>query len=256
MKEPDEVKRLQRRFAVGHTAFLLVVFLPPLALALHLGLGPDVIFFAGRGMAFLLVAVVVALFLPLMHMCFRPTNRFLLTSVWLPAAVLAFVAFMYRHRTTVATDALMAQPCFDNDDKKGLQEAYLVANNLYGACMAWRPPPTGAPEEVDSVTECPEYHSATRKYRKEFIYLATLERRFPCGGVCYPGRRLWVDPGTYGLACSPFAAQWLRSAHTQSQVLLGYSLFVMIALIPSHMFLLAPMVRRYDHVLHANPHSV
>jgi len=248
------VRRLQRRFAVGHTAFLFIVFLPPLAFALQLGLGPDVLYFAGRGLVLVLTAALLGLICPFMHTCFRPTNRFLLVSVWVPAATFAFVGFMYRHRTSEAAAALRAPSCFDDPAKKRLQIAYLAADELYGACMAWRPPPTGAPQEVDSVTECPEYHVAARDWDKEFHYLASLERRFPCGGVCYAGRRLWVDPGTYGSSCSPFAAQWLIMGHTQASVLMGYSIFIIVVLIPSHMLLLSPMVRRYDHALHASPH--
>jgi len=254
MKEPEEIRRLQRQFAVGHAAFIFVVFLPPLALALRLGLSPDVLFFADRGLLLLLTAAVLGLIFPFMHVCFRPTNRFMLVSVWLPALTFFFVGFMYRYRTSAATAALRHPSCFDDPAKKGLEKAYRAADELYGVCMAWRPPPTGAPAAVDSIAECPDYHSALRLWGREFNYLATLERRFPCGGVCYAGRRLWVDPGTYGAACSPFAAQWMSSAHVQATILLGYSIFVMVVLIPSHIVCLSPLVRRYDEELLASPY--
>lgn len=257
MKESPEVVRIQRHFAGGHIAFLLLVFLPPLVLAYGLSAGPDVVFFAGRGIAFTLTAAVLALFLPVLYTCVRPTSRFLLVSVWLPAVTLAFVGLMYRRRTTSAAEALSGRPCFDDPAKQGLQLAYEAADEFYGACQAWRPQvgnrPAGAPEDVHGVAECPNYEIAARKWGRQWDYLASLERRFPCGGICYPSRRLFVDAGTYGPSCGPFAAEWLWVARVQASVLLWYSVFVMVMLVPSHMLLLAPMVRRYDDALVAHP---
>merc|ERR1719384_1842929 len=111
MKPSEETLRLQRLFAVGHTAFLLTVFSPLLFLAFVVGLNVDVVYFVGWPFSLLLVFVATALLLPLLHICVRPTGTLLRVSVWVPALVLAASALFYTVRLGAVRSALESREC-------------------------------------------------------------------------------------------------------------------------------------------------
>jgi len=261
MKDLDqegECARLHRHFAVGHASFVLLVFLPPLALTISLASGPDVAFFAGTKLLVALVAVFAALALPVMHACFRPTQRFLLTSVWAPAAVFAFVAIMYRQRINYAIQTLPGPECYDTPEKKGLDMAYNAANELYSHCQGADAHPLGkgVVDQVASVKECTRYQEIEREYGRELRYLETLEQRLPCAGICYGHRRLFVHPGVQAPACGPIVAAGIRVPAKFFTAILAYSIVVMLLLIPAQYLVLTPLVARYNDALLNKPMHV
>lgn len=245
----EEVQWLRRLFAVGHAIGLAVLFLPVVPLALSVVSGADVIFWAGRSMLLVILVLALALALPALGGCFRPTSRFFLASVWAPAALLALVSCGYRFRAQATADALLGPACFDHPQRQDLQRAYEAADALYGACLSILVQQPGLPPEIHSVAECPRYPKTAKQWGRQFDYLASLESRFPCAGICYGGRRLWQDAGVLAPSCAPFARQALTGARAWATVLLAYSLLVIVALIPAQVALLSPLVTRYDDAI-------
>lgn len=249
MKPSEEVQRVRRQFAVGHAIFLFVVFLPLFVLALAIGVSEDVSYFVGNLLVLLLLPVPVALVLPALHTVVRPTSRFLLVSVGVPAATLAVTGLVWRVRIDAAVTALGSPECFALPAKHQLHLAYAAADELYGICQTLMRDASGDPQQVLSIWDCVHYEEASKEWGRQFGYLESLERRFPCAGICYGGRRLWHDADTLAPPCGAFAAQWLRSAGTLAAVIVGCSIFLLLLLIPGEAVLLRLLVKRHDNVL-------
>lgn len=247
-KYSDEAARLQRLFAVGHTAFVLTVFSPLLFLALVVGLNADVVYFVGWPFSLLLVFVATALLLPLLHMCVRPTGTLLRLSVWVPCLILACSALFYTVRLGAVRNALESRECLASPGKRSLNLAYQAADDFYGICQTLLGQPPGTVEEVESIADCPDFELTAGAWTKQFHYLASLEARFPCSGVCYAGRRLWFDPGTLAPPCSPFVLQKIRVACIQAEIVFGCSLLLIALLIPSQALLVEPMLEHYNEL--------
>mmetsp|Transcript_79897 Transcript_79897/g.230964 ORF Transcript_79897/g.230964 Transcript_79897/m.230964 type:complete len:256 (+) Transcript_79897:168-935(+) len=252
MKSSEEVRSLRRLFAVGHGITVNFVLLPLLPLALGVATGADVVFWAGRSIQVAIFALLIALALPALGLCFRPTSRFYLTSVWLPMGFLAATSIICRSRIGTASKALMSPMCADHVVKHDLEQAYEDADGLYGTCIAMLVREKGGIPDIAGVADCSRYRKAAIRWGKEFNYLASLEDRYPCAGMCYGGRRLWEDAGELGPPCGPFVAQALDGARLQVNVLLAYSLIVIVLMMASQATMLGSLVRRYDHALMAN----
>lgn len=248
----DEVRSLRRLFSVGHAIALIFVILPIIPLTLGVALGRDVIFWAGKAMLLAALVLTLALAVPALGACFRPTIRFLLVSVWLPAGLLAVVSCIYRSRAQQAADALLGPECFGHPVRRDLQEAYEAADAIYGACLSILVQQPGPPPTLASVAECPQYPKLAKQWGKQFAYLADLEGRFPCTGICYSGRRLWQDAGVLAPSCAPFAGAALKGAISWATVLLTYSAVVLFASILAQVLFVSPLVRRYDEALVAS----
>lgn len=247
----EEAQSLRRLFAVGHGVALTVLLLPVLPTALGIARGPDVLFWVGKSMLMVITATLLALALPLLSTCFRPTGKFLSSSVMIPFGLMAAICILHRVRGRWASESLMSANCFDHPDMRDLQAAYDAADEVYAACIGDLAKQEGIPPMLmDGVSDCPRYHTEAKRWRREFRYLSSLEQRFPCSGVCYGGRRLWQDPqGVIGPPCGTFAAQTLQRATSQASGLLAYSIIVIVMLIPAHIWFLSPLVRRYDDAI-------
>lgn len=253
MKHSEETLRLRRLFAVGHTAFILTVFVPLLFLALVVGRNEDVLYFVGWPLSLLLVIVGAALLMPLLHLCVRPTSTLLKISVWVPTLVLAGSALAYTVRLGAVRAALESRECLASPGKRSLNLAYEAADDFYGICQSLLGQPPGKAEEVQSIVDCPDFEMTATEWNRQFNYLASLEARYPCAGVCYTGRRLWYEPGALAPPCSPFVLQKIRVAYTQATIVLGCSLLLLVLLIPVQAQLLDPMLTHYNDLRIAMP---
>jgi len=246
--QSNEALRLRRLFAVGHAAFLAAVYLPLLVYAFAISFNTDVRYFVGWPISLLLLFVVAALHVPLFHTCLRPTTRLISTSVWVPALALIVVAIVYHTLISGVLEAMESRECYASAEKKHLQLSHEAADDLYGVCQTMMGQPPGDPEEVASVVDCPEYAEGSLGRRRAFEYLASLEARFPCSGMCYINRRLWFDPGSLAPPCGMFIAQRIRVAKSQAAILVVCSVLLGILLIPARL-LLEPMIEHYNDVL-------
>uniref|UniRef100_A0A7S2IUQ5 Uncharacterized protein n=1 Tax=Zooxanthella nutricula TaxID=1333877 RepID=A0A7S2IUQ5_9DINO len=248
MKPSEEAYGLQRLFTVGHAAAAALVFLPPLPLAIALANGVDVRFWVGHIMLLPVAAAVVALALPAFGTLPRPTGGFLSGSVWVPAALIAAGSFACRLHASSVAGELQGPECFVSTERRNLYEAYAEADALYSTCLGLLAQAPGRAPPLMGVADCPQYPEASKRWGRQFEYLAALERRFPCANACYGGRRLWEDPGVLAPSCAPFAAQSLRASAAWSTVLIEYSAVVVLVNLLLHCSLLAPLVRRFEEV--------
>jgi len=231
-------------FAVGHVLVLLVVFFPPFAYCLFLGIRVDAAYFLGHGTLVAALALVpLTLLFPAIYLCGLKTinSRMVLTSVWIPVLIFALAGSRARMHGIVAMNALESRDCYAFPEKRKLHRAYLVASELRQSCVT-RPGLSAA-----SIEECPGYESAASAWARQFRYLQSLESRFPCSGVCSYGERLWFEPGTMAPSCGPFAAQWLWSAYTQATIVLGYSVLVGLVSIPAKLLIIDPLVGHFKN---------
>jgi len=249
MKHSEDIRRLRRLFAVGHTALILTIFAPMLYLTLVVGLNVDVVYFVGWPFSLLLVFVATALLLPLLHFCVRPTSTLFQIGFWAPALVLACSSLIYTWQLTAARDAFASRECLASPGKRSLNLAHQAADEFYGVCQSILGQPPGKAAEVTSIADCPDFEMMLAEWGGQFNYLASLEARFPCTGTCYTGRRLWYDPGTLAPNCSPFVLQTLQVAHTQASIVLGCTVLLLLLMLPSQSMLVGPMLQHYNDLI-------
>lgn len=244
--EDDGVKVTDKpsmnNFAIGHVLVLLVVFFPPFAYCLFLGIRVDAAYFIGHGTLMAALALVpLTLLFPAIYVSGikRVNSRMVMFSIWIPLLMYALAGSRSRMHAIVAMNALESRDCYSFAEKRKLHRAYLVASELRQSCT------TQPGYSAVSIEECPGYQSTASAWSRQFRYLKSLESRFPCSGVCSYGERLWLEPGTMAPSCGPFAAQWLWSAYTQATIVLGYSVLVGLASIPTKLLLIDPLVGHF-----------
>mmetsp|Transcript_46583 Transcript_46583/g.123025 ORF Transcript_46583/g.123025 Transcript_46583/m.123025 type:complete len:264 (+) Transcript_46583:127-918(+) len=232
--------KLRRLINGGHVVFLLFLFAPPLTLCVAMGVEVDVAFFIGRwSWAGLIILPMILAMSATTHV--RKSRAVVLAAIWVPAAILALIGGLYRARAEITAASLESRDCFAFQDKRQLQRAYQVADELWEACVNQVVLPASADSPPKSVRDCPAYPGAMAEWGVQFQYLEGLESRFQCAGICHRGKRLWNEAGQIAPSCGPFVAQWLHAAHSQAAIVLWYSVFVILLMFPGHIFLLMPL---------------
>jgi len=82
--EPKGADRLRRLLNIGHVAFLLFLFAPPLTLCVAMAAEVNIAYFVGRS-AWWAVLIIVTLFLAFAFFRVRRTKPVVLASIWVPA---------------------------------------------------------------------------------------------------------------------------------------------------------------------------
>lgn len=241
-KDPTLFK-FRKTIALGHTFVLLVIFAPPLIFCTILGQNLDGIFFAGRKLwLVILILPLLSIFFPVWHVLMMPrrSTSLILPSVWLPCMMIGVAASGFHWNVENAEHALFNRDCYAFENKRKLNRAYQVAEEIYDECVL-RP---GLALEMVSVRDCPLYTENLPKWAPEWRYLESLEQRFHCAGVCrsQPAKRLWDNAGVEAPNCALFAIQWLHAAAIQSRIVIWYTLFIAFAAFPTRQLLLNPLV--------------
>mmetsp|Transcript_23035 Transcript_23035/g.42436 ORF Transcript_23035/g.42436 Transcript_23035/m.42436 type:complete len:280 (+) Transcript_23035:87-926(+) len=223
-------KELQRTVAVMHMLIILAMFGPAAALCVSTANMSDVQHFIGRWGYLALMFVLVAVIVPYFH--FRKkvmthpgrSRMIFLASLWIPAVWIFFIAGYIRGRATMVTSALDNSDCFAFSEKRHLQRVWMGLEKVYDSCLA-----SGT---LQTLELCPGFKEIVTEYPEDVAYLQALESRFPCGGFCWDGPRLFYDLGSQGPACSPFIAQWVLGARRQAFAVIMFTLAVGIAAVP------------------------
>mmetsp|Transcript_26819 Transcript_26819/g.61842 ORF Transcript_26819/g.61842 Transcript_26819/m.61842 type:complete len:283 (+) Transcript_26819:70-918(+) len=223
-------KELQRTVAVMHMLIVLAMFCPAAALCISTANMSDVQHFIGRwgylSLAFVLVALVVPYFHFRKKVMSNPgrSRMIFLASLWLPAVWLFFIAGYIRGRATMVTAALDNSDCFAFSEKRHLQRVWMGLEKVYDNCLA-----AGT---LQTLELCPGFREVALEYPEDVAYLKALESRFPCGGFCWDGPKLFHDVGGQAPACSPFIAQWVLGARRQAFAVIMFTLAVGLAAVP------------------------
>jgi|Transcript_45465 hypothetical protein len=244
--EPKGADRLRRLLNIGHVAFLLFLFAPPLTLCVAMAAEVNIAYFVGRS-AWWAVLIIVTLFLAFAFFRVRRTKPVVLATIWVPAALLALVGGIYRLRAEITAASLESRDCFAFKDKRELQRAYQVADELWESCVNQVILPASVDATPTKITDCPAYPSAVATYGKQFAYLESLESRYQCAGICHRGKRLWDEAGTIAPSCGPFVSQWLYAGHAQASIVLWYSVIVILTMFPAHSLLMMPLFEQYEY---------
>lgn len=237
----EKARKLRTSFAFAHLIVLFMVLFPPFTCSVLLGYRTDAAYFVGRGPligALCLVPLVLVFPLLFLGTTTKISSMRLMTSLWVPLVIFALLGSRYRIETKVAMTSLLSKDCYSFQEKAKLQHAYEIAEDLYVSCTK-RP----GLEEV-SVDECPGYLELERTWERQFGYLAALEQRFPCAGICQEARRFWHEPGRLAPDCGTFAAQWIWSAYVQALIVLAYSATLIALSIPAKLLLVDPLVHQ------------
>lgn len=237
--------KLRRLLNVGHVAFLIFLFAPPLTLCVALGADMNVAYFVGRWAWWSLIILPMIGIMALATGA-RKSKAMVLATIWVPAAVLCLVGGLYRARTEIVAHSLQSRDCFAFQDKRELQRAYQVADELWESCNNQVILPASMTSTPKSVMDCPAYPDAAVTYRKQFAYLERLEANYQCAGICHRGKRLFHEAGVIAPSCGPIAAQWLLAGHSQAAIVLWYSVFVILLMFPGHVFLMMPLLEQLD----------
>lgn len=234
-----QAARARMVMGIGHATVLGLIFFPPFALCLSLGLNPDVNYFVGRWALLAVGMVPACIAVSVIHVSFwRPRSGFFfLATLWLPAIAYTVIGGFMRERTGIVKGALDSYDCLGFDEKRNLRRAYEAAQGAYNLC-ALRPG-----YETASVSDCPEYKNLEKSWKRQLDYLAATEYRLPCAGICGGSEsRLWFEAGIPTQACGPFIAQWMRGAYTQAETVLLYGLMVIVLSIPVFLYIIYPML--------------
>jgi hypothetical protein len=245
---------ISRLMACCHTAFLVALFIVPLVVCCRVVSGPNVSYFMGPQLVYLLCLVPVLVFVPMLHLwhC-RLSGAFYLGTVWCPAIVLICVTGAYREKLTIAQASLASSDCYGFEMKGDLQRAYDAAKDLKATCEPAYP----GMSKAHSVVDCEGYGDLWGDFAVELDFLQEVEGRSPCAGICTGGQRLWDGPNDYVFrettqvgvsagapACGPFVSEWLKGAQTRTTIVLAYSILVVALSIPGYSLFLEPMI--YD----------
>lgn len=228
--------KLRRNIAVMHATLLWAAFLPPFILCLNLAANSDFRYFVGSMPLLSFWIVLFICFVPLIDIKFKPQSWWFLMSAWLPALSFVLLGEFCRQGASNARSALENQDCMGFGEKRNLQKAYLDATSLYQQC-------TEQPNRV-SITECAGYPALERDWPKELSYLEAIETQHPCAGICHQGIRLWESPGRQAPACSLYVSQWLYGGQVQANIILWYSI-VLLLMFWGLYELLTPMMKEY-----------
>jgi len=234
MLESWSRKELQRTVAIMHMLIIFAVFSPAAALCVNTAVSGDVQHFIGRWGYIVLLFVPFALFIPCLHFRKRTMIKhpgsprmLFLASFWLPAVLMFFVAGYIRGRATIVTSALDNADCFAFGEKRHLQRVWMGLEQVYESCAA--------DGSFRTIELCPGFEAVVEEYPSDTAYLQSLEQRFPCGGFCWDGPRLFHDAGRQGPACSRFVAQWVLGARLQTFAVIMYVLGVALAALPLYL---------------------
>lgn len=233
----------RRSMALGHTLTVLAVFAPPLVICLTLGFDQDVVFFTGRlGLLPLLMTLLLPV-LPMVHLFVGPTSgHFFVASLVVPAFVFWAVGGILGSTTDIAQTAMLNRDCHSYKPKQELHRSYDLAMNFKNTICAGE----------ETIQTCNGYNEIAQSNLGNFRYLAALETRFQCGGVCSSGPPLWArkpadrsgtPPASLVPICDLFVAQWLQGASTQASIVKWYGLIVGMLSVPLGFFLFEPLAK-------------
>jgi len=165
----------------------------------------------GAGICIWLVAMYI-----LMAMKFISKSTSMIVLLIVPCTVLAVSCQLQDLQFQFISAALQSQDCSFNTAKVDIQQAWEVAYNTSLSCDKYLMKATGSSiQEVESVRRfenCPGYHDAMPKYKREWAYLAALETSYQCGGWCTPGFPLWARSTTPLDSCALAAGHAMDSS--------------------------------------------
>lgn len=220
-----DTKQLKRNVASLHVFVVLAVFAPPFMLCMNLAMNMDAAYFNGRWpplLALFLIPMIIALPAAHIHWPSKMKSTVFLFSIWIPAAIFAGVGGFAKSQAYVTMSALENSDCKSMQEKVHLQRAYEEAKDVIYACE----------DKGIAIEDCPVERRMSKKVMPELQYLQSLEHRFPCAGFCEDGQRLWDNGHNEAPACKAFASEWIRGAYVQAKIVLLYSGFVLLAMIP------------------------
>lgn len=247
--------------AFYHTVFLAVFCFPPVCFCVDFGYKADLLYFASHKPLAAMALLPLFLMLPGLHVWTTPKHLrwpdFYFASVWLPLFVFIGIGGFYSSEAGTAVGYLENRDCFAFTEKRELYHAYVEAYSIASECDVWKNAAknatwqkygvmTGTPAPM---AECEGYAELEEEMGRQLSYLKMLEARFYCAGICDGASRLWHAPfGVEAPACGLFAAQWLRGAKEEAELVLIYAVSVLIFSFPVVLHITRPVIKYYDDV--------
>jgi len=221
----DDAKPTRQSNGIGAVSFEVKVFFStmcllswPLSICYFMYQKPSVSYWFGNweiilgaGIGIWLIAMYV-----LMAMKFLGKGTAMVALLIVPSTVLAVSCELQELQFRFISGALQSQDCSFNTAKVNIQQAWEVAYNTSLTCDKYLMKATGSSiQEVEAVRRfenCPGYYDAMGKYKKEWSYLAALEKDYQCGGWCTPGFPLWARSTTPLDSCALAAGHAMDSS--------------------------------------------
>lgn len=230
------------------TTFCFAVFGTPIVLCHHVGRDPQVLFWIGDYIDWVLFLPLLFVWAHIYHVIFRVPSKFVMVICLIGSCVV--ILYACQHVMLDAYDNANAFTAIDCDtfpQKMELQRSWEAAHTFYDNCM------TEMADEMDIT-----YESAATMYRIEdcadyvtqlgrnpdWGYLAELEEQHLCSGWCERGEAIWTLSETRD-SCSSTVGDIMHSQirFTMLQVLV-YT-FVVLFVISVMLVTLGPTLWRY-----------
>lgn len=238
------------------TAFCFAIFVTPIVLCYHIGRDPQVLFWIGDYLNWVLFLPILFVWAYLYHVICRRPSKFVMTICLIGSSVVILV--LSQHVLLDAYDRaneFTARDCDTFPRKLELQRSWEAARTFYASCMAETAEELGigyaSAVSTYRIEDCADY--ATQLDRNpDWGYLAELEEEHYCAGWCERGHAIWTLEETRD-SCSSTVADIMHNTirRTMLQVVV-YTIFLLSVL--SVMFVwLGPSLWRYsDRMAHTH----
>lgn len=194
----------------------MLVSAHPFVLAADLAQDADAQFWLGKAPIGILFLPILYLLVYIFHLqSAGPRFVGMYMSIIVPTAVFFGFGFWVLYQAAILQDKVNGGCQLNAHDEVGqLQQAWDAAATFHAECHAPLSQCDGYAEEL----------GAKPGRRREWEYLASLERSSGCGGWCEPGPRLW-GPDAASVACTDVVA------HSCSKLTLGAYQFMVYAVV-------------------------
>lgn len=252
-----------RSVAYLTTVCLFCVYAAPTVVSAQLGSDPDVAFWIGSfgNLALFIPVWLLGMYYVQLWQLARGRHHrvLLILTGTVPAVMLMIIGGSYMGRSKFLYGQLKADDCSGRGglaEKPLLQDAYDQARGLYDECLLklyvtngnqtlprrptlqsceewfgeeWYGAAPNASSNDFAAWRGYHYHDIggqpiTKRRRREFNYLASVEANHACGGFCKVGLPLWTEydvVGRQGTMCAPIVGLKFLVAQHQGEVVFG-----------------------------------
>lgn len=178
------------------TAFCFTVFVTPIILCHHVGSDPQVLFWIGDYINWVLFLPVLFVWAHIYHMIVRIPSKFVMVTCLIGSCVV--ILCLSQHVLVNAFDnanAFAARDCETFPRKMELQRTWEAARTFYANCMS------DVADELDityesavsayRIEDCSDYTTQLEQ-NPDWEYLADLEEQHLCAGWCERGHAIWT----------------------------------------------------------------
>lgn len=236
-------------FPTLFTTFCFGTFITPIILSYHVGRDPQVLFWIGDYINWVIFLPVLYVWAHIYHTMYRVPSKVVVVICLIGSCIVILV--LGEHVLLDAygrANELTARDCETFPRKMQLQRSWEAARTYYANCMTSMAGDLGISYESAVATyrigDCSDYPTQLDQ-NSDWTYLASLEEQHLCAGWCEPGHAIWTL-GTVRDSCSSTVADIMNNKIRWTMLQVVVYTVIVLCLASVMLVAIGPNIWRYN----------